>query len=271
MTLVKMFKEGDLVRTTMARTEDELMNCYAFAANRDVTGTFKVDEYCWSGNGAIRLVKENGESPYGMPLWVNQAELTLAEDTTAPVAVKADRYVGMKLNTTGVAKECEAGDVVRCEYNVSFLLTRGEEYTVIEKDGVIGIESKCGMFYSRGHSEFVVVKLAEPETVKLVELAPPAPAFEAPLFEAFVEAIDTDNKDMVKFGEMPRDQALALVEAYLDDKEMQYYDQWDEAWYTLCAPSFRRDGIFRVKPELTEAQKRVIALKEEIAELEAAM
>ncbi len=282
----KKFVIGQAVETVAAYTENDLMKKYAWADNRDLTGTFYVVRYCPTGNGAVQLSRtETGFT--GMPLWVNQDELMAI---TAPDTAPVIREVGNTLTTTEVAKYCKAGDELECVVGIHY--KRGKYYTVVETpSGRAGLprEMGTGFLYS-GKSQFRIVALAEDkpvETVKLVELDPRGPvgptgptgvagtigqadpmlALEAPV--PAVEAIDTTNEGKLTLENMPRAAALAIIEAQLDGKEIEVFDHWDGKWWATTDPSFHRRSIYRIKPELTEAQKRVIALKKEIAELEA--
>lgn len=279
----KKFVIGQAVETVAAYTENDLMKKYAWADNRDLTGTFYVIRYCPTGNGAVQLSRtETGFT--GLPLWVNQDELMAI---TAPDTAPVIRTVGNTLTTTEVARYCEAGDELECVVGIHF--KRGKHYTVVETpSGRAGLPREMGTgFLFSGKSQFRIVALAEDkpvETVELVDLGPTGPtgptgvagtigqadpmlALEAPV--PAVETIDTLNEGKLRLEELPRASALAIVEAALDGKEIEVFDSWDGDWFRTTNPSFHRRSIYRIKPELTEAQKRVIALKEEIAQLEA--
>lgn len=272
------FNLGDKVETIVATNETELKHGpYAWAHGRDLTGEFTVKGYCGSGNGAVRIAPVNPETtaPFVPPIWVHESELKLA-GTMTPV-IKAIDPTPL-LTTTDVSRKCQAGDVIECVRRVSALIEVGKEYTVEEHGGRLGFYAK-GKFYFEGASLFKVVKLAEeatptPAVEEIILTLPECPdGIEGPKGEVGTKGdpvIDIHNTARVKFG-ADKDLGLALVKAAFEGKQMQYFCEWEMVWENCDFPTFHVDNIYRVKPELTPAQQRVIELQAEIAELQANM
>ena len=55
--------------------------------------------------------------------------------------------------------------------------------------------------------------------------------------------------EYVTYGELSREEQIALFNAWLDDKDIEYLDSDETVWEVLSNPSWYKSNTYRIKPE----------------------